>query len=248
MRMQSSDVIYGNYQVLSPDNILMFRCGEKRAKWYLNRNLAEIIDTHIIRLNFEPNGLGNHNKGYGLEEMKNMCVNCGSKLNLTRHHIVPYCYRRYLPENIKSHNFHDVLPMCIECHNKYERKADQLKSDLSMSYNAPIHGFVEKNHEMIRYIKLAKTILNKNLPIKKKKELSQIIKSELDIKRLTKKKLLKISLINFISVRKTHGEIVMSQIQDTQGFIEMWRSHFIENNDCKFLPENWDIKTKSNEQ
>jgi hypothetical protein len=37
--------IYGNYQVFSPDNVLMFRCDEKKANWYLDRDLAEKIDS-----------------------------------------------------------------------------------------------------------------------------------------------------------------------------------------------------------
>lgn len=242
MRMQSSNTIYGNYQVLSPDNILMFRCDEKRANWYINKKLAEIIGEYIIRLNFKPNGLGNHNKEYGLEEMKNLCVNCGREDDLTRHHIVPYCYRRYLPENIKAHNFHDVLPMCIECHNKYEREADKLKKSLAGRYDAPIHGLVIKNDDMIRYIKLSKTILLSNIPEKKKRELRQKIKDDLNIKRLTKKRLKNLSEIKYVSVKKTHGEIVMSKISNTQEFIEMWRQHFIDNNNCKYLPKKWNVK------
>ena len=56
--------IYGNCQVLSPGGILMFRCDEKKAKWYLNRNLGEILSESplIVKLKFEPRGLGNHNK------------------------------------------------------------------------------------------------------------------------------------------------------------------------------------------
>lgn len=242
MGMQSSNTIYGNYQVLSPDNILMFRCDEKKANWYINRKLAEFIDQYIIRLNFIPNGLGNHDKEYGLEEMKNICVNCGDEENLTRHHIVPYCYRKFLPESIKAHNFHDVLPMCISCHNKYEREADKLKSLLAVKYESPIHGVIIKNDDMIKYIKLSKTILSSNIPEKKRKELKIKIKDGLNIRKLTNKKLKKISEIEYVSTKKTHGEIVMTKINDTQEFIEMWRQHFIDNNNCEYLPKKWSIK------
>ena len=77
--MQTSNLIYGNCCVLSPEGILMFRCNTKKVNWYLNRGLASIVsdDPLTIKLNFTPNGLGNHNKGYGLSKMHNKCVNCG---------------------------------------------------------------------------------------------------------------------------------------------------------------------------
>jgi len=78
--------IYGNWQVQSPDGILMFRCDEKKANWYLNRNLGEVIKTSplIVKLKFKPRGLGNHNKSFGLSEMGNKCVTCGDEEYLTR--------------------------------------------------------------------------------------------------------------------------------------------------------------------
>ena len=80
--------IYGNCQVLSPEGILMFRCDQKKANWYLNRDLADPInnDPLVIKLKFEPKGLGNHAKPFGLTEMVNKCVNCGSEEFLTKHH------------------------------------------------------------------------------------------------------------------------------------------------------------------
>jgi hypothetical protein len=244
--MQTKDKIYGNCSVFSPDNILMFRCNQKKALWYLNRNLAEKIQEEplIIRLNFTPNGLGNHNKGYGLSEMKNICINCGSTKNLTRHHVVPISYRRYFPVEVKSHNFHDVLPMCTECHETYERKADVLKKYLAEKYDAPINGLIQKDGtkiKMMKFIKLAHSLLNDKIPKKYiRKSVSQL-KTEFNVKRLTKSRLTKISEMKIEISRKGHSELVMSKINDTIPFIEMWRKHFLENNECKFLPDEWKI-------
>ena len=105
--------------MFSPDGILMFRCDYKKANWYLKRNLGEVISQYPlkVKLKFKPRGLGNHNKSFGLTEMSNECVICGASEYLTRHHVVPYCYRRYFPTSIKSHNFHDVLSLCVKCHD-----------------------------------------------------------------------------------------------------------------------------------
>lgn len=241
--------IYGNCQVLSPDGILMFRCDQKKVNWYLNRKLGEIISENplTVKLNFQPRGLGNHNKAFGLSEMGNKCVTCGNKEFLTRHHVVPYCYRRYFPLEIKSHNFHDVLSLCVECHEAYERRADELKEKLAVIYKAPINGEKEsRGDNLIKYVKIAKTLYGdtSHIPKSRIQQLKEEIKSYFGIKRLSKYRLERILKIKSTIIKKSHGEMVISQIDNLQNFVEMWRHHFLEHNDCKHLPSNWSIKNK----
>jgi hypothetical protein len=225
----------------------MFKCNNKKLNWYLDRGLAVVIENNppTIKLNFTPNGLGNHNKSYGLGKMENLCVNCGSKNHLTRHHIVPFCYRKYFPLEIKSHNFHDVLPMCVDCHNKYERKADRLKEDFAIIYNAPINGEIIGGKSTTKYIKMAITLLTiDSIPKNRIIELRNKIKLHFDIKRLSTTRIKKISEMKINTRVITHGKIVINKISNLQEFIEIWRNHFIENNYCNHLPENWNIKQK----
>ena len=248
MNLQSKrSLIYGNCNVQSPEGILMFKCSDKKFNWYLDRGLATLVEKSppTIRLNFTPNGLGNHDKGYGLDKMKNLCVNCGTKEDLTRHHIVPFCYRKYFPLEIKSHKFHDVLPMCVDCHNKYERKADKLKEELSNIYNAPINGRIVDTKFPTKYVKMSITLMSiDSIPKNRIVELRNKIKSHFNIKRLTAARIKKISEIKINPKVITHGKIVINEVSNLQEFVEMWRNHFIENNDCKYLPENWNIKQK----
>jgi len=243
--MQTSNLIYGNCCVLSPDDILMFRCNTKKVNWYLNRGLASIVnnDPLTIKLNFIPNGLGNHNKGYGLSKMHNKCVNCGIEEGLTKHHVVPISYRKFFPEEIKSHNFHDVLPMCVDCHETYERKADEFKKELSSIYDAPLDGLVtDKSDVPVKYIKMAIALIkDSKIPNRRRRDMKNKIKSKFNIKRLTRNKIKKISEIKSTIIKKTHGEIVVSKLSDISLFIESWRSHFIKNNECNYLPEDWNI-------
>lgn len=238
--------IYGNCQVLSPDGILMFRCDEKKANWYLKRNLGEIINFNplTVKLNFKPNGLGNHNKDWGLSEMSNNCVVCGSEDFLTKHHVVPYSYRRYFPLEIKSHNFHDVLSVCVDCHESYERYADELKLELSNQYKAPINGEIEKRSDVIKYSKISSTLLRDdiNIPKERIKEMRNEIKSFFGIKRLTKSKLKTMTEIKSNVIKKTHGKMVIEKVDDLQSFVEIWRSHFLEKMKPNYLPKNWNIK------
>lgn len=224
----------------------MFRCDEKKANWYLKRKLGTVINNEplIVRLNFKPKGLGNHNKDWGLSEMPNKCVVCGNNQFLTKHHVVPSLYKKYFPLQIKSHNFHDVLSVCVSCHEEYESYADELKLELSSKYNAPINGEVKKN-KLFRYSKMASTLLRDDIKIPNKRiiEMKNNIKSFFGIKRLTKSRLLKISDNKkpIIVIRK-HGEIVVDNINDIQSFVELWREHFIKNMNPKFLPKNWSVK------
>jgi len=234
--------IYGNWQVESPEGILMFRCDTKKANWYLDRDLAERISQQVVRLKFKPRGLGNHNRGYGLTEMRNLCVSCGSEEYLTRHHVVPISYRKHFPMELKSHNFHDVLSMCVGCHEEYERKADQLKSYFAKKYSAPINGILSKRRE-VKVIKYANTILRNDalIPQSRIDEMSQEIKNYLG-RDWTTEDLEELSSTPKQVVLKTHGEIVMSQVNDLREFIQTWRKHFIDNNQLNFLPSNWRIE------
>lgn len=237
--------IYGNWQVQSPEGILMFRCDEKKAMWYVNRNLGDIInyEPKIVKLNFRPNGLGNHNRKYGLNEMINVCVVCGTNEFLTRHHVVPHCYRKYFPVDLKSHNFHDVLSLCVNCHDRYERKADDLKKNLSTIHNAPINGEPIDNKQIIRVKKLVNSLVNFKdvMPENRKTKIKNEIKNILGLKRLHKSRIEKLIKLEIKYSVRTHGEIVVSKVSNIDEFIKSWRRHFIENNDCKFLPKDWSV-------
>lgn len=246
--------IYGNCQVVW-DDILMFRCDKKRADWYLktlDKNTGETIgellseDPYTVRLKFKPKGLGNHDKEFGLTEMDNRCVSCGTEEYLTRHHVVPYCYRRFFPLSLKSHNFHDVLALCVSCHEKYERNADKLKEQLAVEYKAPISGETIENKDIIKCIKISTTLLNDGIKVPKSRarRLRKYLRDRFNLKRLTRDKIEEIASTKVVVIKRTHGEIVMSQISDIQSFVEMWRNHFVDNNDCTYLPKNWSIKNR----
>lgn len=246
--------IYGNCQVVW-DDILMFRCDKKRADWYLKtldkktgEPIGELLseDPYTVRLKFKPKGLGNHDKEFGLTEMDNRCVSCGTEEYLTRHHVVPYCYRRFFPLSLKSHNFHDVLALCVSCHEKYERNADKLKEQLAIEYKAPINGETIENKDIIKCIKISTTLLNDGIKVPKSRarRLRKYLRDRFNLKRLTRDKIEEIASTKVVVIKRTHGEIVMSQISDIQSFVEMWRNHFVDNNDCTYLPKNWSIKNR----
>ncbi len=238
--------IYGNCQVISPDGHLMVRCDSKKANWYISRDLAYVVNETplTIKLKFKPKGLGNHDKIFGLSMMSNKCVNCGTEDYLSRHHVVPYCYRKHFPLNRKSHNFHDVLSMCMKCHVLYERKADELKLILASKYNAPINGIVDELTKVsMRAIKNCNTLLKgiDGIPEERVNEIKREIREYIG-RDFNDDDIISLSKSKSSRLLKTHGEIVIDKINNIQDFIKMWRKHFIDNNECLFLPDNWNIE------
>ncbi len=238
--------IYGNCQVFSPDGHLMFRCDAKKSNWYLSRGLATLQneDPYEIKLTFQPKGLGNHNKSYGLTEIDNCCVVCGTTEYLTRHHVVPICYRKFFPIEIKSHQFHDVISLCADCHEKYEHYAFKFKKELAIRYSAPINGEKFNNRDILKMKKIAVCLTSdwlKHIPKTKVQDMKSEMKKFFSWKRITKPRLESLIGKNLKVLNRTHGEVVISRLTELKPFIREWRQHFLDHNDCKYLPKNWSV-------
>ena len=128
LKVGSKNLNAENWEVYHPDGTHMFTCGEKKASWYLERELAKRTADGKIMLTFEPKGNGfEANEIFGKSVREAICVVSGMPDNLQRHHIVPYCYRTYFPEKYKSKNHHDVVLMNHERHSEYEQEATKHK-------------------------------------------------------------------------------------------------------------------------
>lgn len=49
---------YENCRIVSPEGVGLATCGLKKVRWYLDRDLAELLseDPTVIRLKFTPKG------------------------------------------------------------------------------------------------------------------------------------------------------------------------------------------------
>jgi hypothetical protein len=115
-----NNYLYSNIAVLHPSGYLMCYVSRKKATWYLERKLAEVVSENPLKLQllFKPRGNGNVDDPYGLMVKENRCVVCGIQYNLTKHHIIPYCYRQYFPKEYKEYQSHDVVLLCTKCHRR----------------------------------------------------------------------------------------------------------------------------------
>lgn len=244
--MQSKNKIYDNFKVLNIDDQLIFYCNQKKINYYLNKGLAEIVsnDPITIRLNFKTNGDGNFGDDFYLQQRKNECVVCGQSGNLTSHHVIPICYRKHFPSDIKDHSYHDVLPLCVTHHDAYEQKALQLKREIANTYDAPIDGIIvdkESRLDLIKSRSYARTIINygKSLPQARIDYLHKFINNTYGYE-ITVEQLPIIANSIIITEVTTHGEMVVSKLTDVNEFVIIWRNHFVESTEPKFLPPFWD--------
>ena len=243
--------IYGNTKVLSPSGELLFLCLPKRATWYLDRDLAKIIeeDPMVIQLLFEPKGKGQIGDAYALGEKFNKCVVCGCEEDLTRHHIVPYTYRKHFPEHIKTHNSHDIVPICSQHHSEYEENyAIELKYIFANRYDAPFELETKINSDLTLVVKYSNILLDRwcELPYKRKKHMiSTVRKYHGNFGRL-KPILLTYAYVDLSETKtESHGQKIVNKLisdNSLQWFVETWREHFILTMNPKYMPEHWDIK------
>lgn len=243
---------YENCEVLSPDGQLMFRCCKKKAVWYLDRNLGKkvIDDPLTIQLTFIPKGVGHVDDPYFLQKMENRCVVCGSEESLTRHHIVPYCYRKFFPENLKNHRSYDVMALCIPCHRSYEEHAITLKQTLAAQYSAPISGTgIKYDKELARARGAASALLanRDKMPPERQEELLVRIKHYLqkEITDFELQELVDKDPYDFGNYTH-HGKIVIEQTVDIEEFVRNWRQHFIDKMNPQYLPSHWTVQRPVN--
>lgn len=239
-------VLYENYRMLSPNGELICMCSKKKMLWYVKREIAKLnSDQTSFTLLFEPKGNGQEHPFYK-QAHSNKCVSCGSTKSLNRHHIVPYCYRKYFPKAIKEFSSYDILPLCIDCHSLYETKALEVKKQLvsilpdKIVKQNLVEYKVSKLNNLVNAIQRYKNqipsdTLNKYFD--KIKLLSNNTIHEDNIHEII------ISKPKFESDELRSEEIVNFYLEKDQldELILLWRKHFINILKPQFLPSSWEI-------
>jgi len=242
--------LYGNCYVLNPDGEVMFHCNQEKINWYLSRNLAELVveDPPTIRLKFKPNGPGHLGDKYYLTPKINQCVVCGSTVRLTRHHIIPHCYRRHFSRIHKDHSYHDVVLLCVTCHDAYENAATLLKKKLALDYGIPLIGSGwYRDETIVKVKKSASALLNHwdVIPSERREKLLQTLKNYFKKEEITKEDMEvanncneTVQTVNYAE----HGSTVVAKVGNIEEFVKMWRKHFLTTMQPKFMPDHWEVE------
>lgn len=242
--------IYGNRAVYAPNGILMFYGTDKKANWYLSRNLAELHPTEPngIILTFQPKGFGNQQDLFSLSPKENKCVCCGTEENLSQHHIIPIVYKKHFPLDIKSHDCHDVVILCVSCHRRYEGVAFTFKGHLLTYYGMSANVNLIKHYT--KAVKAAKTLKKHfaGLPLAIKEKLFGRISyytNKAKVEDLTEEDLTQITkglheLLEQVEYNGKHLIESFTATEQFQEFAETWREHFLKTMQPKFMPLHWD--------
>lgn len=92
---------------------------------------------------FEPKGRPeDEDNDFYVQSKKNMCVGCGERNHYLRYRIIPSCYRMHFPEHLKSHRSHDIVLLCVDCHEVAHSAAEKYKKKIAEEFEIPL--FVQK--------------------------------------------------------------------------------------------------------
>lgn len=246
---------YGNIPVFSPEGILMFNTNERRLHFYKKHNLVEIYQNGF-RLKFKPNGLGYHGKPGEILltfPRQNKCVVSGSEniYELTRHHIVPVLFRKWMPFELKSTNYQLIVFLKRDIHARYTLYEQDYYAEIGKMYgvNNYKETLIQHATNISRKKQLANTLL---------KYSHLIPQNRLDIMKVRFKYYCNIeptfenySLVceeikesdkrYYKNADYNFGKLVIEKVTDFKEFEKIWLNHFIEMMRPKFLPEDLNI-------
>jgi hypothetical protein len=148
---------------------------------------------------------------------------------------------------VKDHSHHDVLLLCLACHEKYESAADQLKAELGETFGVPLHGVRgERDRERGRAVKRAFALVRygEQIPEARKEEMRRLISAWVGRSPLSDADIREVAGMTERDQAEEiieHGRHVISQTPDVQGFIRRWREHFLHTMQPRLLPEHWQV-------
>ena len=250
--------LYDNSRLEAPDGELLCVCDSKKALWYVSKNLGKVIEnspTLTVRLNFEPAGRPKGQAGdYYLAAKNNFCVVCGVDKCCLRKYIVPHEYRKLFPEVMRDHQSHDVLLMCLNCHQASNRLDHQMRSKLATISGSPLDEIISKTKEDfdLKAIRSAGRALLKDfernkIPMERKSELIRILKEHFEKDELGLEIIEAAANIDTCIQNEdyvSHAESVVTYFAENEGILKLeklWRQHFLDSMKPQFLPPNWSI-------
>lgn len=247
--------LYDNCSLLAPDGAHLCICKLQKIRWYEKKGLGEIIceDPLTLQLKFEPADRPRLDKEYYTFEKDNCCVVCGSAKNLLKKCVVPGEYRRFFPEMMKSHLSHDVLLLCVPCHQRSNVRELILRNQLATECNAPLGSATNSrkkvNPGLGKVRSAARAILHnkEKLPSERLQELEKTVKDYFNVTEVTPDIILMASDLDTSYINDgyvAHGEKVVQHMCLHGGllaFERRWRQHFLDTMKPQFLPKMWSV-------
>jgi len=155
-RFRCKRVVYEDCRLFAADGATLLACCD-RAKigWYVSKNLAVLLPRlhpgapPSARLTFAHRDDDQRAAAAGQTSAQavlafyaaprpNACVGCGEDGHWLRYRLVPSAYRKPLPPALKSHRAHDVVLLCVPCHERAMKAADGVKRAVAGEVGIPL--------------------------------------------------------------------------------------------------------------
>jgi len=250
--------LYHNCMLQAPDGQVLCTCDTKKADWYVSKGIGYIVsqDPYTVRLRFEPSGRPEGRAGeYYLSVKPNICVVCGKDESFLRKNVVPHEYRRYFPAVMKDHQSHDVLLMCVRCHQRSNMYDADLRKRLSEECNAPIGTETDvklRENVELKRVRSAGRALQANrarqcIPQNRLQELEEALLEHYQVEELTDEIVDRAAKASFLIENGDyvpHSRAVVQHFLERGGLLQLevtWRKHFLQTMKPAFLPDLWSV-------
>ncbi|XP_071508031.1 exonuclease 3'-5' domain-containing protein 2-like [Diadema antillarum] len=251
---------YDNTRLLAPDGRLLCVCNRRKALWYVEREIGELVTEEplSVRLLFEPAGIPGPDGEYYLLEKANRCCVCGREDSYIKKNIVPHEYRRHFPDYLKKHSSHDVILLCLACHQRSCDFDTLTRQNLEQRYDAPIsnktNAKLVEDPVRVRVRSCARALMrhkkSQSIPPHRLQELTETLQDfyqvgEIDDAILAEAVDIETKVDNR-SYEGSHGwKVVKGVMEGAEGglaeFEKMWRRNFLENMEPCFMPALWSV-------
>ncbi|NXS54840.1 EXD2 protein, partial [Brachypteracias leptosomus] len=248
--------LYDNCFLHAPDGQPLCTCDRKKAQWYLDKGIGELVSTDpfVVKLRFEPSGRPESQVDYYLTVKENLCVVCGKRESYIRKNVVPHEYRKHFPIQMKDHNSHDVLLLCTSCHAISNYYDNHLKQQLAEEFGAPIgseEGVRLLEDPLRRQVRSgARALLNaESLPEPRRAQLLQSIQDFFHTQTVTPEMLQEAAGLETRICNESYTPHGLKVVQSCAGgglrslmqLERRWRQHFLDSMQPKHLPEQWSV-------
>eukprot|EP00887_Chlorella_sp_A99_P000972 scaffold5.g972.t1 len=139
-RFAAKGVVYENCVMLSLSGELLCHTDRKAEPRALHPPTQVADDPLTVRLTFQHQ-TGDQRHGvadFYTTAKQNHCVGCGEEGHYLRYRVIPSCYRRAFPLHMKSHRSHDIVLLCVGCHEVACTASEQLKRQLALETGIPL--------------------------------------------------------------------------------------------------------------
>ena len=259
--------LYDAVMMHAPDGTSMCRLSRARADWYVSRGLARRAEDggSAITLLFQPNGLGNAQEPWLLAPKANACVGCGvaqeaAAEGLMRWSVVPPSFRSLLPEERKSRDSHDIVLVCLACHDRLERPYAQHRTALLAAHRISADtARVYDDATLVRLRSAARALRGKaavRLPAARRAELEAAVSAHYGVPPPPSTELLataadvevRVEVAGWVApeARLMEGLLALPDDEERSaalhGLQVAYRRTFVDALSPQHLPEGWDVE------